>query len=654
MKTLDGLWGGVLVLGGVSVSGFASTDLPNEADFFADQPIVLSVSRLAQPVSSAPAAVTVIDREMIKASGFRQIADLLRLVPGMEVTWAGGITPAVTYHGLSSIYSRRMQVLVDGRSVYNPAYGQVHWRSLPVDVDDIERIEVVRGPNAAIDGINAFQGTIHIITRPAADSRGTALGATIGDRRVGDGSARHGLRAGDWDWRIQAMTRGDDRAEDIQDTARENSFSVRGDWRPSGRDEVNVWLGGTRADWQASMIGLPLTNGQTTNHETAFGQVRFRRARDADNEWSIKLEHSETFVDVNFPIPLVNLPPLTPLTTPTDYNHWYKRDALEFDLLARPRDDVRASLALEARRDEAWSRNLLSRESPVQGNIYRLSGSAEWLFAMDWMLHASAMLEHHYYAGTRLSPRLALNWRAAPGHSLRLGVSRAFRSPDFLEQESDLRFTVAPFLLDQVMLSPYALRPETITSWELGYVFQSSARGLRGDARLFRNRVGDIIDLGAPYPVPGELAGDGADITYQNLYKANQVGLDLQLRWQPERETWMVLNQAWSDTESNSAEYANSDPGSVTSLLLAHRFGHEWSASLGYYHVGAMSWVTSYATTPSYDRLDLRLARDWKIDGKRWEAALVLRGVLGGYDEYVNHFYRLEPGAQFTLRVGWN
>jgi iron complex outermembrane receptor protein len=135
-----------------------------EEQYFSDIPIVLTATRLAQPATEAPAAITVIDREMIKASGAREIADLLRLAPGFVVSHENGYTPIVMYHGLSDEYARRMQVLIDGRSVYAPSGGGVEWTNLPLTVDDIERIEVIRGPNAASYGSNSFLSIINIIT----------------------------------------------------------------------------------------------------------------------------------------------------------------------------------------------------------------------------------------------------------------------------------------------------------------------------------------------------------------------------------------------------------------------------------------------------------------------------------------------------------
>ncbi|MBA3904121.1 MAG: TonB-dependent receptor, partial [Rhodocyclaceae bacterium] len=113
----------------------------SEHDFLAELPVVLSASRLTQPLADAPGAVTVIDRDMIKASGAREIADLFRLVPGFQVSYANGANPVVAYHGQSGQVNQRMQVLVDGRSAYSPYYlGGVNWNMLSPDLEDIERI----------------------------------------------------------------------------------------------------------------------------------------------------------------------------------------------------------------------------------------------------------------------------------------------------------------------------------------------------------------------------------------------------------------------------------------------------------------------------------------------------------------------------------
>lgn len=129
----------------VTIAMFAGGAAQAAELFFEDIPIVLTASRIAQSPLDAPVAVSVIDREMIRASGFTEIHDLLRLVPGFLVAdWPEG-SPVVARHGLGDAYDRRIKVMVDGRTVNRPLSGDTAWLDLPVRVDDIERVEVVRG-----------------------------------------------------------------------------------------------------------------------------------------------------------------------------------------------------------------------------------------------------------------------------------------------------------------------------------------------------------------------------------------------------------------------------------------------------------------------------------------------------------------------------
>ncbi|RZU47536.1 iron complex outermembrane receptor protein [Fluviicoccus keumensis] len=132
-------------------------------------PTVFSATRLRQSVADAPASISIIDRQMIDQSGAREIPELLRLVPGMVVGYDTGWNAFVSYHGTSADMARRMQVLVDGRSIYQPSLAYVDWIGLPVELGDIDRIEVIRGPNAAAYGANSFLGVVNIITRHPAD-----------------------------------------------------------------------------------------------------------------------------------------------------------------------------------------------------------------------------------------------------------------------------------------------------------------------------------------------------------------------------------------------------------------------------------------------------------------------------------------------------
>lgn len=619
----------------------ASVDL-SEADYFAEQPVVLSASRLSQPVSRAPAAVTVITREMIEASGFRQLPDVFRLVPGFQVTWARGNVQAVTYQGLSSIYSRRLQVTVDGRSVYNPAYGQVHWRGIPLALDDIDHIEVVRGSNAAIDGVNAVQASIHIFTRPASADPGWTVSADAGSSDIRDAMLRHSGASGDWQWRVTLNSRGDDWIDHKRDDAREHLLDARAEWRPNGRDEITLQSGGVLGEWDNSTVGFTFSDQQTTDYSNGYVQAHWRRTLSADSEWSLLANHTFTRSDETF-VPLST--PFGPLM-PDNLNYWFSRSALEFSWQSRPFEQLRTVWTAEARRDRARSASLAGPDTH-NGTMYRLSGSLEWSPSEEWVFHAGAMLEKHYYAGTQLSPRLAVNWLPVKGHSLRLGVSRAYRSPTILEQESDFKLTLGPLLYDQLLLSPYPLKPERMDSAELGYLYQRDRLNL--DVRLYYNRLDHIVDDATqPYPVAGEFTDDGANYTYANHYRAKQWGAEYQLRWQTGQASWLSLAQSWTQVRSDFRELEESAPAMTLSLLANHDFGL-FTGSLGYYKISNMRWIGS-AKTPAYDRLDLRVSRAFRLGSVRAEMSAVAQSILGDYSEYgVNAMF--EPRAYVSLKL---
>ncbi|HEX23230.1 MAG TPA: TonB-dependent receptor, partial [Chromatiales bacterium] len=205
--------------------------LLSEEDFLSELPVVLTATRLSQPAREAPAATTVIDRDMIKASGAREIADLFRLVPGFVVSHDNGYTPIVTYHGLSNEQARRMQVLVDGRSVYSIVFGGTKWTDLPLAIDDIERIEVIRGPNAATYGANAFLSTINIITRHSSETNGVFARVNVGNIDIRDGYLRYGDTLDDLSYRLTLGYNRDTGFADRYDTHQVRMATFRSDYQ---------------------------------------------------------------------------------------------------------------------------------------------------------------------------------------------------------------------------------------------------------------------------------------------------------------------------------------------------------------------------------------------------------------------------------------
>ena len=153
----------------------------------ADIPVVLSAARLKQPRAEVPASVTVIDAEQIAAWGVRTLPELLRFVPGVFVTQDKfEHNDVVAYHGSTAYMSRRLQVLVDGMSVYKGGIAMVVWDDIPIALEDIQRIEFVRGPSSAMYGANAFLGVVSITSKKPADTEGVRISYRGGTQNVRD------------------------------------------------------------------------------------------------------------------------------------------------------------------------------------------------------------------------------------------------------------------------------------------------------------------------------------------------------------------------------------------------------------------------------------------------------------------------------------
>src|SRR6202040_2579554 len=153
---------------------------------------VTSVSKKEQKLSQTPAAVFVITQEDIRRSGATNIPDLLRMVPGLDVAQINANTWAISARGFNLQFANKLLVLVDGRAVYTPLFGGVYWDTVDVPLEDIDRIEVIRGPGGTVWGANAVNGVINIITKSAADTQGGLVTGGAGSEAQGFGTVQYG------------------------------------------------------------------------------------------------------------------------------------------------------------------------------------------------------------------------------------------------------------------------------------------------------------------------------------------------------------------------------------------------------------------------------------------------------------------------------
>ncbi len=189
-----------MLVASTALANTSSQDLPDVTNMSVEDLMkmqVTSVSKRAQSVADAPAAVFVITQEDIQNSGARSIPELLRMVPGLEVARIDENKWAIGSRGFNGRFDDKLLVLIDGRSVYTPLFSGVYWDVQDVMLEDVDRIEVIRGPGATLWGANAVDGVINIITKSAKDTQSALVKSEGGDEQINADSARYGGKLAD-------------------------------------------------------------------------------------------------------------------------------------------------------------------------------------------------------------------------------------------------------------------------------------------------------------------------------------------------------------------------------------------------------------------------------------------------------------------------
>lgn len=662
-----------LTAGMLASTALRAEEAPETPYLEDDLPVVLSLTRMPQRIDDAPGAVTLFTREDIERLGYRRLPQLLRLVPGMNQINDTGHSPAVFYHGLGTLNPNRMQVLIDGRSVYSPyLYGYVDWDALPLTMDEIERIEVVRGSNAATYGSNAVAGVVNIVTRSSVDGPAATASVTAGNHGVRDASARFRRSFGALSVALNTRTIGDEGFEARHDSARLNATTLRADLALNGSDEVSFMAGqsaGTRE------VGYPF--GVSGNRDNAngfrsirtdnwFAHLRFRRVLATDNEWSVGAYHNEDsgreewFGDAN---DAFGAPPGTFAPIPIDYNRTAVRRSVDFQHQFVPADGWRVAWGAEYRQDELKSDRMFFVTGRESQNLFRLSANLEWRPSDRWTLNLGNMVESFQGRSPQASPRAFVTWHVAPAHALKAGASRAFRQPSLIEERGDSRFidTRLPIPGGRILrtyVGTPGIAPERLDSAELGYVGQFGRSTL--DVRAFfetynhlitETRFEDpaFINRGRSY-----IEGPGVRIH----------GFEYQYRWRGDtREIW------WSHAiprisrvdpcDPGQTCYQDTVPGSTWSLTWMEQLPGDWSLSATLFGVNGMTPLNGSKPISAYQTLDARLARKFRSASTVWEAALTVTDIGPRHETFNDDqasrlpFNGVARQTMLTLRSSW-
>ena len=617
----------------------------SEQSYLQDFPVVLSASRLSQPLSEAPNAMTVIDRNMIKASGFRTIADLFRLVPGMYVGNLNGHTPVVGYHGSTEEFSRRMQVLIDGRSVYLPPFSTVDWEDIPLDMDDIERIEVVRGPAAASYGANSLQGVINIITRDAGSVNGADVKLTSGSEGVADVAAHLGKSGENMDYRFTFAHRQDKGygSDVLNDAKFTNQANLRANYHPLGADSLDVQLGFSDSTRGLGVAGKTDDIFRNAKASSAFQQLTWLHAQENGDEIKLNYFHiNRNYVDESFAS--LNAGGFVASQTVAD------RHDLELQHTAQLGKSNRMVWGAGVRTDYADSKDSLV--IPYRFNQTRVFAHDEWKIIPSTLLNVGAMVENDGMGHTNTSPRLALNYHVTPHNTLRASTSVAYRTPAIYEEKANIT---------GAYVSQGGVRPEKTLSRELGYLGEFNAAGVTLDVRGYNDQVSDVIFVDPAATI------DGWPYSFANMYSANYYGYESTLKYHWSDSSNVIVNMARQFARCEVTGTATNPfyvplflqgfmdecpvavPDYSGSILLTQQLAHDLQFSAGYYHQGNIKMIAGIPQS-KMNRVDFRIGQAFGKHGQSGSGELALVVQNAFQDDYTKYSITTETNNMMFNR----
>lgn len=461
---------------------------------------VVSVTRKSEKLSESPAAVFVITGEEIRRSGATSIPEALRLAPGIEVGRINAHTWAITSRGFNDEFANKLLVMIDGRTIYTPLFSGVFWDVQDANLDDIDRIEVIRGPGATSWGANAVNGVINIITKNAKETTGALITAGGGSEERGFGSIRYGAKGGrNFYYRAYAkyFNRSDFPLPDGTD-AGDNWYSVRGgfrfDWDRTKNDsfsfESHPYGGRVNQTYLTPVLTSPFVQSISDKVDVAGGNLL--------GHWTHK------FSDVS------NLKLQMFYDKASRQGTIFKEDRDIFDI------DFQHRFPLGERHDIIWGSGYRVTSDNL-GNSFTISFNPDRevinlfsAFIQDEVtlirkrlnLTVGSKLEHNDYTGYEIQPSAQIVVTPHERHQIWASISRAARTPSRAEEDVRINQKTVPpgalFAGSQTGVISFFgnknMKSEELVAYEAGYRVQPCDR-MTFDAAVFYNVYSNLRSL---------------------------------------------------------------------------------------------------------------------------------------------------------------
>jgi iron complex outermembrane recepter protein len=593
---------------------------------------ITSVSRKEERAAGVAAAVHVITQDDIRRSGIRTLPELFRLVPGVQIAQVNASNWAISIRGFNDVYANKLLVLIDGRSIYNRTFSGVFWSAEDLVLDDIERIEVVRGPGGATWGANAVNGVINIVTKSARETQGALVRLGQGTFDGSQAVLRYGGTFGEtayrlytqWSGRSASSVGSGDRADDAWD-------SLASGFRLDQRGPTAVLLTGSFVRSESNPLwdtlsavtpGAPKLTGVRSTRQT--GSVTGRIIRTFAADATLQLQSFFTYREFH---EVSNVG--RERTADVDVEYHVKPFARHDFVLGGGYRDA------EDRNSGSFSVSLTPRTS--QTAIANLFAQDEITLHERLRATLGSKFEHDTIAGLGIQPTARLAWDVVPGQQhVWAAVSRARRTPSIIDL--GLRANYAAIdgpdgtpILFGALGSP-AFRTEALVSTEAGY--RLNMRSIFSvDASVFHGRY-DRLKTSEPLEPRLELVPGPPHVfvatQFANLLNAETTGLEVAAQWTPARG-WRLDGSYTglrvdpqpdpASRDAGAAAFDGNSPSHQWQVRSTFWLGRRAEVSAALFHVGRIRSLD----VPAYTRADL--TGELKLRGG-WLLAIAGRNLL--------------------------
>lgn len=502
-------WVGV-VLGALAASP-ARAEGGDAFEFFREEAKVYTASRRLEAAAGAPVAVDVVTAEEIAAYGYRSLADLLRFRAGLDVydaRSADGSRAVVSARGFTRDFVSEMQVLVDGRSVYSPFLGGVYWESLPVQIEDIERVEIVRGPNAALYGSNTALGVISIITRKPGAKAEAGVSARGGSRSAAAsefaeaGSPLGGLRVSHA-YEAAPGNPVPDGTADANDFLRSNKLNLRARLNPDKSTELEFMAGGA---WQT--MGVPgYAVDVRARHSHDFQMLRATREMGSAGSLEASVSRSELRLNQD-----------RFLVAPVDLRAYqYEGELLHRSSWAD--EKIHSVVGGSGRLSGAYSDQLFTGRPAQHNEVTRGFTHHSVRLTEAVTAVAGVSVEDSRVGGLQPAWQAAALYSPREDQALRLSYSHAPTMPPLFNKYGDFTLGATRFLGNP------DLSPQQLRSWEAGWTGRGLDRALKSCFTLYYMEIRDRIFQHVENAGPPRILG------YDNRNRATARGAELSVEY---------------------------------------------------------------------------------------------------------------------------